>query len=145
MQITTNKLHAAIDDFFNEDLKSKDWKHKPTPDKWSKIEILGHLIDSAQINLQRLVRCTYEENFKLTYDQVECVTANRYQQASADDLIALWELLNVQIIRVLDSYPANRLNVQCDTGKANVSLHTVDWLATDYVVHLEHHLNQIIL
>lgn len=124
-------------------LRTINWDHKPAADKWSKKEILGHLIDSAQINLQRFVRCTYEENFKLTYEQVEWVRANRYQQARTDDLVALWELLNAQIIWVLDNYPANRLQAQCDNSKTTVALHSVEWLAQDYLDHLKHHLNQI--
>ena len=137
------QLYAEIDDFLNADHRSIAWDHKPAPDKWSKKEIIGHLIDSAQINLQRFVRCTYEENFKLIYEQVEWVEAQRYQKADIRDLVALWELINLQIIRVLENYPADRLQAQCDNSKTTVSLHTVEWLAQDYLDHLKHHLNQI--
>jgi hypothetical protein len=143
MKTTINKLHTSVEDFLNGDLKDLDWAHKPALDKWSKQEILGHLIDSAQINLQRFVRCTYEENFKLTYEQVEWVQANHYQQASIDDLITLWSLLNRQIIRVWENYPTDRLQAQCDNSKTTVGLHAVEWLAQDYVDHLNHHLKQI--
>jgi hypothetical protein len=137
------QLQITVHNFMDLNLRAINWDHKPAADKWSKKEILGHLIDSAQINLQRFVRCTYEENFKLTYEQVEWVRANRYQQARTDDLVALWELLNAQIIWVLDNYPANRLQAQCDNSKTTVALHSVEWLAQDYLDHLKHHLNQI--
>ena len=89
------------------------------------------------------MRCTYEENFKLTYEQDEWVRAARYQQADIRNLIDLWEQLNLQIIRVLESYPTNRLQAKCDNSKTTVCLHTVEWLAQDYVDHMNHHLNQI--
>jgi hypothetical protein len=143
MKTTINKLYLAINNFLGSNLKAINWTHKPAPDKWSKQEILGHLIDSAQINLQRFVRCTYEENFKLTYEQVEWVQANRYQQASVDDLLSLWGLLNRQIIHVWENYPSDRLLAQCDNSKTTIGLHTVEWLAQDYIDHLNHHLNQI--
>jgi hypothetical protein len=141
---TILQLNEAIDGLIFADTRSINWTHKVTPDKWSKKEIVGHLIDSAQINLQRFVRCTYEENFKLTYEQVEWVKAGRYQEVDIRDLFGLWEQLNVQIIHVLEKYPADRLNARCDTGKTAASLHTVEWLAHDYVEHLKHHLRQIL-
>jgi hypothetical protein len=138
-----HQLNAAIEDFLSVENRSIDWASKPAPDKWSKKEIIGHLIDSAQVNLQRFVRCTYEENFKLTYEQVEWVKANQYQETDIRNLVALWEQLNRQIIRVLENYPPHRLHAKCDNSKTDVSLHTVEWLAQDYVDHLNHHLRQV--
>ncbi|MDB5090590.1 MAG: hypothetical protein JWR09_4584 [Mucilaginibacter sp.] len=141
---TINKLTDTIDDLLNADIDAIDWAHKPSSEKWSKKQIIGHLIDSAQINLQRFVRCTYEENFKLTYEQVEWVDAQHYQAANVDELLGLWKLLNLQIVRVLANYPTERLQAQCDSSKTTTSLHSVEWLAADYVVHMRHHLKQVI-
>jgi hypothetical protein len=121
-----------------------DWERKPSSGKWSAKEIIGHLTDSAQINLQRFVRCTYEESFKLIYFQDEWVTAQRYQQADINEVLLLWKLLNAQIQRVLDNYPPDRWQVKCDNGRNEVSLNTVEFLAYDYVAHMRHHLKQII-
>jgi hypothetical protein len=143
MTETIIQLNEAIEGLLNTDITSINWEQKPSPEKWSKKEIIGHLIDSAQINLQRFVRCTYEENFKLIYEQVEWVQAERYQEAAIEEIIALWRLLNRQIIRVLNNYPADRLQVKCDNDKKEVSLHTVEWQAQDYVEHLNHHLQQV--
>ncbi|OCX51375.1 hypothetical protein BEL04_15195 [Mucilaginibacter sp. PPCGB 2223] len=121
-----------------------DWERKPAADKWSKKEIIGHLIDSATNNLHRFVRCTYEQNFKLVYAQNEWVSAQHYHEAKIDDLLTLWRLLNKQISTVLKNYPQQMLQNTCDTGKQEVNLHTVEFLANDYVAHLEHHLKQII-
>jgi hypothetical protein len=109
-----------------------------------KKEIIGHMIDSAQINLQRFVRCTYEDNFKLIYEQDEWVAAAHYQDADIKEILDLWILLNRQIIRVLNNYPESRLQAQCDNDKNVVSLHTVQWLADDYIRHMQHHLAQIV-
>jgi hypothetical protein len=123
--------------------KPIDWESKPSPGKWSNKEIIGHLCDSAMINLQRFVRCTYEERFKLVYEQDEWVAAQRYQEMNIDNLLELWRLLNLQIARVLANYPSDRWQIECDSSKKQVGLHTVEWLAADYVNHLKHHLNQI--
>ena len=63
-------LEKTLMDFLHTDLLSKNWNYKAGPNKWSKKEIIGHLIDSGKINLQSFVRSIYKENFTLTYDQV---------------------------------------------------------------------------
>jgi hypothetical protein len=120
-----------------------DWDTKSAPGKWSAKEIMGHLIDSAQINLQRFIRCTYEENFKLAYEQDAWVAVQHYQDADINELFDLWALLNKQIIRVLKNYPADRFGARCDNSKQEPNLQTVTWLVGDYVAHLQHHLKQI--
>ncbi|QKJ29807.1 DinB family protein [Mucilaginibacter mali] len=136
---------ATVDAFIEKLRTSKiDWELKPAPDKWSPKEIIGHLTDSAQINLQRFVRCTYEENFKLIYFQDEWVAAQQYQKADTTTVLLLWRLINGQIQRVLDNYPADRWQMKCDNGRDTVSLNTVEFLAHDYVAHMQHHLKQII-
>ncbi len=143
MNEAIQEINNAIFDLFNIDIQSVEWDRKSLLEKWSKKEIVGHLIDSAIINLQRFVRCTFEENFKLIYEQVEWVEAQQYQQADIKELLILWRSLNQQIIRVLKNYPANRLQAQCDNSKTSINLHTVEWLAADYADHLKHHLKQI--
>src|ERR1700748_3100741 len=120
MEAAIQNLQKTIEEVSNIDINATDWAWKPAAEKWSKKEIIGHLIDSAQINLQRFVRCTYMENFKLVYDQVEWVAVNHYQEADINDLLQLWKLLNKQIMHVLGNYPANRLQVMCDNSKTDV-------------------------
>lgn len=45
------------------------WSDKSSVEKWSKKEILGHLIDSAQNNLRRLIVTQNERPEKVIYDQ----------------------------------------------------------------------------
>ncbi|WP_426588524.1 DinB family protein [Mucilaginibacter sp. R-33] len=144
MNDTVNKLNGIINNVKQLKGRNIDWAYKASPAKWSKKEVIGHLIDSAQINLQRFVRCTYEENFRLTYEQVEWVAAARYQDADINELIDLWALLNLQIVRVLTNYPPGRLSARCDNSKQEPNLQTVEWLAADYVDHMLHHLKDIL-
>ncbi|MEP3387582.1 MAG: DinB family protein, partial [Reichenbachiella sp.] len=39
-----------------ESISEKDWNNKPSPEKWSKKEVLGHLADSAMNNIHRFIR-----------------------------------------------------------------------------------------
>jgi hypothetical protein len=122
-----------------------DLRARPHPDKWSRIEVLGHLIDSAHSNLRRLVCGQYEASPPhIIYDQNYWVKANAYQQAPAETVITLWILMNHRIATVLSQMEEANYVKSCDTGRGQQDLHTLIWLAADYVKHMKHHLNQII-
>ena len=113
---------------------------KPAPGKWSKKEILGHLVDSAQNNLRRFIVAQYEEAPLIRYQQDEWVRINHYQDYRLEELIQLWQLTNKQLITVLENTAPQTAERTCQTE----SLHTINWLATDYFKHLKHHLHQIL-
>ncbi len=117
--------------------------NKPNPEKWSKKEVIGHLIDSAHSNLRRFVVGQYQQHAKIVYDQDFWVIANQYQQMQKDELITLWLLLNKQITAVWEQMPEQNYLHVVDTGKDVISERTLMWLAEDYIKHLQHHLNQI--
>jgi hypothetical protein len=131
------RLTDTITEFIEQHSQHVNWTHQPVPGKWSPKEILGHLTDSANINLQRFVRCTYENDFKLTYAQNEWVAAQHYRDADLTELLCLWRLINKQIITVLNNYPYERWQAICNNN-------TVEFLANDYIDHMCHHLDQII-
>ena len=145
MKDTAQNLNAIVDDFLLNTALSVNWQNEAASGKWTNKEIIGHLIDSAHINLQRFVRCTYEEGFKLIYFQEEWVQAQHYRDADLTGLLKLWELVNRQIARVLQNYPADRTQIKCDNGRDEPSFNTVEFLANDYIVHMQHHLDQLIL
>lgn len=134
-------VNEALVDF--EQLSEEAWNAKPNPNKWSKKELLGHLIDSAMNNLRRLVVGQYEQGTKIVYYQDEWVAYQDYQSASAEEVKTLWKLLNYQYCRVIANLPEDRLQNVCDTGKEGVALHTLAYFIYDYLVHLKHHLAQL--
>lgn len=130
------RLSQIDDDVFGE---------KPRPEKWSRKEILGHLIDSAENNLRRFITAQYEaEPPHIVYDQDFWVATNHYNQVAAQELILLWKLLNERIAMVLEGLPAANSEKVCNTGKDRDEFYTISFLAADYVAHSEHHLKQLI-
>jgi DinB superfamily len=126
-------------------LPEVDFSHKLTPEKWSKKEIVGHLVDSGQNNLRRFIVGQYESAPPhIVYDQNFWVESNSYQQMTSLDVIVLWTLINFRICAVLETMPEANYKKQCNTGKGAEQLHTLEWLAQDYIQHLKHHVNQII-
>lgn len=119
-----------------------DFDHKAAPDKWSKKEILGHLIDSATNNHQRFVRIQFEDNPKIVYDQNNWNTCSYYQNMSRHDIVELWKVYNLHLARIAGNIPENLLQRTGLTNEPNPV--TLQWLFDDYVEHMEHHLKQIV-
>jgi hypothetical protein len=144
---TVEELLGIIDSF-NEKisaLSENEFHAKPLPEKWSKKEVLGHLIDSAQNNLRRFIVGQYETTpANIIYEQDFWVSANGYQQMKKEEILSLWKLTNHRIAAVLSNMPASNYTKTVNTGKNEVSLRSLEWLAADYVKHMKHHLNQII-
>jgi len=116
---------------------------KPGSGKWSKKEILGHLIDSAINNLQRLIRVQYEPGVRIVYEQDHWVKIQNYQALDTDSVAQLWYSMNQQFIHIIKSFPPEKLNLEIDTGIDQRELHIAEFLVTDYLSHMEHHLKQI--
>ena len=147
MKAIANELRKIVNEYSSKIIAiyDQEFSAKPLPNKWSKKEVLGHLIDSAQNNLRRFVCGQYESAPpKIVYDQDYWVKANNYQQTDGKEVTAMWKLINNQIATILEAMPVSAYPKECDTGKNSVSLHSLEWLADDYVKHLKHHLNQVI-
>ena len=121
-------------------LNQEQWSNKPDPVKWSRKEILGHLIDSAQTNIRRFITAQYEHNPRVTYQQDIWVKAANYQNYNTSDLLLLWQLINKHICMVLSNIPASAEERLSQTDAP----HSIKWLAQDYNKHLLHHLHHLL-
>ena len=117
--------------------------HKPHPGKWSLAEILGHLVDSAQNNLQRFIRAQYEDVPHIVYNQDEWVRLAQYRDYNREELLTLWQVLNRHLCHVLTVMDTAMYDRMCDTGKGAKDLHDLKFISEDYLSHLRHHLEQI--
>ena len=111
-------------------------------EKWSRKEVLGHLIDSACNNHQRFVRARFADPFVGPgYDQVEWVKLHRYRDRPWADLVDLWVAMNRQLAEVIEHTPAEKLQTALVIG-AREPL-SLEWWIRDYLRHVKHHLAQI--
>jgi len=142
MKATAIELQVFIDQYLPQlnQLAEQASEIKPSPNKWSKKEILGHMIDSAQNNIRRFIVAQYDDKPKIIYNQDKWVEINHWQDYKLEDLIGLWYLLNKQICFILKNTNDETSQRLSETE----SVRTIDWLATDYIKHLRHHLHQVL-
>ena len=124
------------------EIEGLTFNEKTRPEKWSKKEIIGHLIDSATNNHQRFVRGQFEETPIITYDQNKWNKSNYYQEIDRIQIISFWTIYNKQILELMKHIPKDKLKNRIKTSEENSF--TIEFLFADYVEHLEHHLRQIL-
>jgi transcriptional regulator len=123
------------------EISEENMSTKPSPTKWSKKEIIGHLIDSATNNHQRFVRGQFENIPEISYDQNNWNEFSFYNQIESKQIISFWTIYNKQIIEIIKRIRKENLEKQIKIGN---NILTLGFLIIDYVEHLEHHLKQII-
>ena len=74
------------------------------------------------------------------YDQDDWVRLNRYQQRTWNEIVTLWSAYNRHLAAVIESLDDSALGHVWHSPDGDV---TLEFIANDYVRHLEHHLAQI--
>jgi len=119
------------------------WRASRGEGKWTRLELLGHLIDSAANNHQRFVRALSQPRLDWPgYDQLAHVAVQNYQGAESGVCLGLWAAYNCLISHVIVQVTAEKAATPCSIeGGAEMTLAE---LIFDYVAHLAHHLRQLL-
>ena len=126
-------------------LSTEELSIQPAPGKWSKQQVLGHLIDSAINNLKRFTDAQISEQPYIitSYRQDGLMEVNHYRDLPIEHLLHLWQSLNQQIIFVVERIPENKLAYPVDPQYEKTGTKSLAWLICDYVAHMEHHFRAI--
>lgn len=141
----SSRLRKVLEDSkqaFNA-ISEAEWNQKPELRRWSKKEILGHLIDSASNNHQRFVRVQHVEDRNFSgYEQNQWVDIQNYQNMPVSELLNFWYFYNLHLCYVVANLHYDSLYTMCTRGNSEpISCHD---LIIDYIEHLEHHVGQIL-
>jgi len=120
-------------------------RRKPAPNKWSKKELLGHLIDSAANNHLRFIKAQFLPSpiFVEAYAQNDWVRIQKYNEKDSQQLVNLWKAYNEHILFIMQNTPDNNLEIKLNAEDAFENADTLFLLMKDYVDHMDHHLKQI--
>ena len=107
--------------------------------------ILGHLVDSASNNQQRMVRLQYSKYLLVFPDYRQdndlWIALQDYQDEDWQNLISLWKHFNLHMIHLIQSVDNSKLDSYwCDFEGTKVTLQE---MIEGYLDHLQLHINEI--
>jgi hypothetical protein len=122
-----------------ESLAATPWR----PDGWTRLEVLGHMIDSAANNHQRFVRAALDGSYVGPfYQQDGWVAAHGYKRLSWPQLLHWWTAYHEILKAVVAHISEEKLTAKCVVGDNEPV--TLQFLIEDYIAHQQHHLKQIL-
>lgn len=107
-------------------------------------QIVGHLIDSASNNHQRMVRLHYNCNLNFPdyrQDNDRWIAIQKYQDENWENLVQLWKFFNLHIVHIInqaDDKQADNEWVDCEG-----TIVSLKQMTEGYYDHLLLHLNEI--
>jgi len=107
-------------------------------------QILGHLVDSASNNHQRMVRLQYSQELAFPDYQQDndlWIALQDYQHADWYNLVQLWKYYNLHLVQLIQSVDQTTLgNTWQNFEHRKVTLHQ---MIEDYPAHMELHFAEI--
>ncbi len=130
-----------IDNFYEyfKSIDSEITKVKLSEDKWSLKEIIGHLIDSASNNHQRIVRLQISD--LLDFPQYDCeqwIRVQKYNNFDWEFLVTLWYHYNGLILNIINGIKSEHLQNLWVKDEDNSI--TLEEIIRQYYIHLEKHM-----
>ena len=135
------------------ELEDKDMRVPRKEGAWSRKQVLGHLIDSASVNHQRIIEAQITGSLVFNgYKHEQWVDLQDYQNADWEELVTLWCSLNMHICEIVTKIPLDILDALHDTHSYDRTAYrelpadkpsTLGYLIEDYFAHMEYHLHQI--
>ncbi len=146
LSIYTNEIKKIIDEWEDrlpalpEEIITQRRNHQNRTVK----QLLGHLIDSASNNHQRMIRLQYNDNLifpDYTQDNDRWIAIQDYQHADWINLIGLWKSFNLHLIHLIESVDKSKLNNYWTDFEGNKT--TLVDMIKGYPWHLNLHMNDI--
>jgi hypothetical protein len=138
------KFEAAIDDAERalSSVTESEANQAPRRGGWLRKEELGHLLDSAQNNHQRIVLAALNGTYAgPEYAQNEWVEVHGYRELPWAELLAFWNARNRMLQRVIERITEEQLDATLLIGEA-LPMSLREWI-DDYLRHMAHHVAQI--
>ncbi|MGR3811048.1 DinB family protein [Jiulongibacter sp. NS-SX5] len=124
-------------------LTEQEVSDKPNPTKWSKKEIIGHLIDSAVNNQKKFIMAQERNGQDITgYHQDEWVKLQAYHTADWATLVNLFCSINEHLAHVMENVEKSSLSHTLTID--GVGPFTLEFIIKDYNEHLKHHMKKVL-
>ena len=148
---TADRIAEIADGLF--DLHDTQMSKPRVDGGWSRKEILGHLVDSANVNHQRVIESALSGSIVFAgYQHREWVELNGYQDLEWEEIVTLWCAVNMQFClminristEVIDTvHQEHSYETTAFRELASGESSTLGYLIEDYFAHMKYHMDQI--
>lgn len=112
------------------------------PEKWTRKQVLGHLLDSAANNHVRFVTAAIDGKYEgPAYASDAWVKMHGYETRQWTVLLERWRSANAALAEVVERVPEEKLSAECRIGDAKPV--TLKFVIEDYLDHLDQHVADI--
>ncbi len=126
------------------DIPEERTARKSPGTEWTLKEIVGHLVDSASNNHQRITRLQLAPELQFPgYENEKWLAAEKWNQLGWREILELFRTYNVflaHIIRTID--PGCLQNRWFGRDRFGERVYSLEEISADYLKHLQEHLDQ---
>ncbi len=150
-EFNADRIAAIADELF--ELPDTKMAQPRKQGGWSRKEILGHLIDSASVNHQRIIEAQITGSIVFDgYAHEDWVRLQGYRDMDWDELVTMWCAFNMQICSIIEritpqvvSKPHSEHSYDRTAFRelAADEPSTLGYLIEDYFAHMRYHLDQV--
>jgi hypothetical protein len=129
-----------INNFYGIMMENKDFMDKKiSEEKWTLKEMLGHLIDSASNNHQRIIRLQIDKKINFpAYEAEEWKNITKIKEFNSIELINLWKEYNYYILHLIKNVSEDNMN---NIWEINGKEMTLKFIIEDYFGrHMDWHI-----
>ncbi len=139
MKKISSELIETVNNFYNKykNLDEKLCSKNPAEDKWSLKEIIGHLIDSASNNHQRIVRLQLSEMLDFPSYHYSWIETEKFNLMNFNDILSLWKYYNILLGHLIKNVKEEVLKNYWNKEDKKL---TLEFIINDYLRHLKDHI-----
>jgi hypothetical protein len=146
MQAIADSISQSVCEFHDryQQLSEEVTLRKPAESGWTLKEIIGHLIDSASNNHQRITRLQLSAELHFPpYENEKWLAAERWNLLGWRDILDLFQSYNLFLVHLIRAVePENLTHRWFGRGRFGERIYSLEELIADYRKHLEEHLAQ---
>ncbi|MGD0174548.1 MAG: DinB family protein [Anaerolineales bacterium] len=118
---------------------------KPSESGWTIKEIVGHLIDSAANNHQRITRLQLVAELQFPpYENEKWLAAEKWNFLGWFEILGLFQSYNLFLVHLIRNVDPGNLNHRWfGRDRFGERIYTLEEIIVDYRTHLQEHLDQI--
>ncbi len=117
-------------------LSPEQARHRYAPDKWSVLDVVGHVMDTERIFAYRALRGARADETELPgYDESTYAPMARYTDRALLDVVAEWKAVRAASIALFTGLPTEAWDRWVTANQNRISVRGIIWMLAGHELH----------